>query len=51
MPVYWVFQGFLNSTDFIEALPCFLPPDQASQQRLPALKEILLGIAELSQFQ
>lgn len=45
------FSRLLNSTDFIEALPCFLPPDQASQQRLPALKEILLGIAELSQFQ
>lgn len=29
----------LNTSAFLNALPAFLPPDQASQQRLPELLE------------
>jgi hypothetical protein len=38
----------LNTSAFLEALPAFFPPDQASQQRLPDLLETLRGIAGLS---
>jgi len=31
------FHELLNASAFLEALPAFLPPDQASQQRLPDL--------------
>jgi hypothetical protein len=42
------FLELLNTSAFLEALPAFLPPDQASQQRLPDLLETLRGIAGLS---
>jgi hypothetical protein len=34
----------LNTAAFLETLPAFLPPDQASQQQLPDLLEILRAI-------
>jgi predicted nucleotidyltransferase len=37
------FSRLLNSTDFIEALPCFLPPDQASQQSSPHSRRFCLA--------
>jgi len=43
------FRELLASSDFIEALPAFLPPDQASQQRLPDLLETLRAIAALAE--
>ena len=42
------FLELLNTSAFLEALPAFLPPDQASQQRLPDLLESLRGIVGLS---
>ena len=42
------FLELLNTSAFLEALPAFLPPDQASQQRLPDLLETLRGIVGLS---
>ena len=41
-------QELLNTSAFLEALPAFLPSDQASQQRLPDVLETLRGIAALS---
>ena len=43
------FLELLNTTAFLEALPAFLPPDQASQQRLPDLLETLRAIAALAE--
>jgi hypothetical protein len=43
------FLDLLNTTAFLEALPAFLPPDQASQQRLPDLLETLRAIAALAE--
>ena len=37
------------ATAFLEALPAFLQPDQASQQRLPDLLEILRAITALAE--
>jgi hypothetical protein len=42
------FVELLNTSAFLEVLPAFLPPDQASQQRLPDLLETLRGIVGLS---
>lgn len=42
------FQELLNTAAFLEALPAFLPPDQASQQRVPEVLDTLRGIAALS---
>jgi hypothetical protein len=39
----------LNISAFLEALPAFLPPDQASQQRLPDLLETLGAITTLTE--
>ncbi|WP_341880910.1 hypothetical protein [Synechococcus sp. UW140] len=36
-------------SDFLEALPAFLPPDQASQQLLPDLLETLRAITALAE--
>ena len=36
-------------SDFLEALPAFLPPDQASQQRLPDLLGTLRAITALAE--
>lgn len=38
------FHELLNTSAFLEALPAFLPPDQASQQRPPDLLETLRAI-------
>jgi hypothetical protein len=43
------FLELLNTSAFLEALPAFLPPDQASQQRLPDLLETLNAIAALAE--
>lgn len=43
------FKDLLATPAFIEALPAFLPPDQASQQRLPDLLETLRAIATLAE--
>jgi hypothetical protein len=43
------FLALLNNSAFLEALPAFLPPDQASQQRLPDLLEMLRAIAALAE--
>ena len=43
------FRELLNTSAFLEALPAFLPPDQASQQRLPDLLEILRAITALAE--
>jgi len=43
------FHELLNTSAFLEALPAFLPPDQASQQRLPDLLEILRAITALAE--
>jgi hypothetical protein len=43
------FLELLNTSAFLEALPAFLPPDQASQQRLPDLLESLRAIAALAE--
>ena len=42
------FHDLLNTSAFNEALPAFLPPDQASQQRLPDLLETLRAITALA---
>jgi len=42
------FKVLLASPAFIEALPAFLPGDQASQQRLPDLLQTLAAIAALA---
>lgn len=42
------FQDLLNTSAFLEALPAFLSPDQASQQRLPHLLETLQAITALA---
>ena len=39
----------LNTSAFLEALPAFLPPDQASPQRLPHLLATLRAIAALAE--
>ena len=39
----------LNTAAFLETLPAFLPPDQASQQRLSDLQEILRAITALAE--
>ena len=39
----------LNTAAFLETLPAFLPPDQASQQRLPDLLETLRAITALAE--
>ncbi|MFO7629949.1 MAG: hypothetical protein R6W06_10645 [Prochlorococcaceae cyanobacterium] len=43
------FNELLATPAFIEALPAFLPPDQASQQRLPDLLETLRAITALAE--
>ena len=43
------FRELLNTTAFLEALPAFLPPDQASQQRLPDLLETLRALITLAE--
>ena len=43
------FRELLNTTAFLEALPAFLPPDQASQQRLPDLVETLRALITLAE--
>jgi hypothetical protein len=43
------FRELLNTSAFLEALPAFLPPDQASQQRLPDVLEILRAITALAE--
>ncbi|QVL52652.1 MAG: hypothetical protein KFB97_14920 [Cyanobium sp. M30B3] len=43
------FLELLNTSAFLEALPAFLPPDQASQQRLPDLLETLRAITALAE--
>jgi len=43
------FHDLLNTSAFNEALPAFLPPDQASQQRLPDLLETLRAITALAE--
>lgn len=43
------FHELLSTSAFIDALPAFLPPDQASQQRLPDLLETLRGITALAE--
>jgi hypothetical protein len=43
------FLELLNTSAFLEALPAFLPPDQASQQRLPDLLQILRAITALDE--
>ena len=40
--------GLLATPAFMEALPAFLPGDQASQQRLPDLRQTLAAIAALA---
>lgn len=42
------FKVLLATPSFIEALPAFLPGDQASQQRLPVLLQTLASIAALA---
>jgi hypothetical protein len=42
------FKVLLATPSFIEALPAFLPGDQASQQRLPELLQTLVSIAALA---
>ena len=41
------FGRLLENEDFVNALPGFLPPDDASQQRLPMLRDRLSEIAAL----
>jgi hypothetical protein len=41
------FAALLATSDFLEALPCFLPPDPSSQQRLPELEQALRRIVDL----
>ena len=43
------FHELLKTSAFLEALPAFLPPDQASQQRLPDLLETLRAITALAE--
>jgi hypothetical protein len=43
------FKGLLATPAFIEALPAFLAADQASQQRLPDLRQTLAAIAALAE--
>ena len=43
------FHELLNTSAFLEALPAFLPPDQASQQRLPDLLKVLRAITALAE--
>ena len=43
------FLALLNTSAFLEALPAFLPPDQASQQRLPDLLKVLRAITALAE--
>ena len=43
------FHELLNTSAFLEALPAFLPPDQACQQRLPDLLETLRAITTLAE--
>jgi hypothetical protein len=41
------FQALMKKTAFMDALPGHLPPDPASQDRLPLLIENLENLAEL----
>lgn len=41
------FTALLARAEFIEALPCFLPADPASQQRLPEVERTMRSIAAL----
>lgn len=43
------FRDLLNTPAFLEALPAFLPPDQASQQRLPDVLMVLQAITALAE--
>jgi len=43
------FLELLHTSAFLEALPAFLPTDQASQQRVPDLLETLRAIAALAE--
>ena len=43
------FLELLNTPAFLDALPGFLPPDRASQQRLPDLLEILRAMTALAE--
>jgi hypothetical protein len=43
------FLELLKTSAFLEALPAFLPPDQASQQRLPDLLGTLRAITALAE--
>ena len=43
------FHELLNTSAFLEALPAFLQPDQASQQRLPDLLATLRAITDLAE--
>lgn len=42
------FSALLNTPEFQEALPCFLPPDPASQQRCTELEHMLRSIVKLA---
>ena len=42
------FAQLLANDDFTECLPGHVSPDAASQQRVPALLELIRGIAELA---
>lgn len=42
------FREFLQKRDFLEALPGHLPPDSASQRRIPLLIERIREIAEIA---
>ena len=43
------FRDLLSTPAFLEALPGFLPPDQASQQRLPDVLMVLQAITALAE--
>jgi hypothetical protein len=43
------FKELMGSAPFIEALAAFLPPDQASQQRLPDLLAMLRAITAIAE--
>jgi len=41
------FAALMAASDFLEALPCFLPPDSASQLRLPELEQTLRSLMNI----
>ena len=43
------FQELMGSAPFIEALAAFLPPDEASQQRLPDLLATLRALTAIAE--